>query len=1260
MTLRPGFMVVHANQAEQLRDLVVAFIDRQPLDIFETETILVQSNGIAQWLRLALAADRRDDGELGGGLGQASLLSLQMPGRFMWQLYRAILTDTAIESYSLFDKNYLRWRLLRLLPTLVVQAEFAVLADYLQADNDPADDGHPRAATEPSRQRSPADVAQPTAKEEPKHGVPLVPERPIHRPLGLEKCWQLACQLADLYDQYQVYRADWLDAWQQGQDVFIDKMGQVLPLAADQCWQAALWRYLVADMPVDAATQSRAMVHQDFLLAARRYDMTHRPALLPRRIILFGMSTLPHQTLEALAAIAPYTQILLTVLNPCQHYWADIVSDRDRYRASRQRHTAKPVPPAANAASNPLALGGSHAGHPLLAAWGKQGRDYLRLLDLFDETHAHRALFEGGRVDLFSAVPGEHLLARLQNDLLELRSVSESRSAWAPLGPADLHSLQFMTAHSALREVEVLHDMLLAEFSADPSLEPRQVMVMVPDIHQYSAAIHAVFGRLNPDDHRYIPYTISDQQADQQDPILLALQWLLQLRQQRFHASSVLSLLQHQAVAQRFGIGEADIPLIQQWVDAAAIRFSLHEAQQQSLGLPPGFANNSWFDGLHRLLLGYAMGHTDLGMDGEGHASVMPWHGVQPLAGIGGLSATLIGQLAEFVQTLAHYWHEFAMERTLTAWQPLLLNMLDACFDWQSPAQMVTKSELVQALAAVIEQAQRSDCDQPVSLSVLAEAWLEPFRQTGLQQRFMAGAVNFATLMPMRAIPFELIYLLGMNDGAFPRIQRRLDFDLMQRDQRAGDRARRDDDRYLLLEALLSARRKLVISYHGASQHDNTERTPSVLVAQLRDHVQQAYPMMDKDADLLSAITIHHPLQPFSVRYRQGLPGLFSYQHEWQALHHVVSDAVTDVVNHSTMLAGSGSSQVRLPSEALSLDIAGLETVLRDPLRFFYQKRLGLDLRVQLHVVADDEDFNADALGQWQLQQQLQQAILSRIWPQLLQSSAPTNVDTSNIITLGGGALEQAAIRMAASGLWPAAAAGHILLHDAMQSQQQWLTLFSAQLMAYSLSGGRMLATPRRWSFQYGHISLSDVIRWAWLPNDPHKAPIVLHCCATPLQGGQAEKPLRWKTLLPAWLMLLCTAASDQPMAVHVIAPDRTVELPALGKAQAVTLLQQLCDGIDSAYSSPCWVLADLSWQLLALPVEKHEKTIRQWLDGDDYRPGALARHVYLQREVADSSDYLARSQYLYWSEIFYGHFYRYLQQQGVIDVDAAKEISHG
>ena len=196
--LAPGFLVVHANQPEQLRALIVQWLRAYPLDVFETETVLVQSNGIAQWLKLALAADVDESSMLLGGLGIASGLSLQMPGRFIWQLYRWVMPDAEIPETSVFDKDRLRWRLLRLLPTLCLKPEFKALAQYLQHDVDS------------------------------------------------KKADQLALKLADLFDQYQVYRADWLQDWACGRLQINDANGLAKPLPEEHRWQALLWQAVLA------------------------------------------------------------------------------------------------------------------------------------------------------------------------------------------------------------------------------------------------------------------------------------------------------------------------------------------------------------------------------------------------------------------------------------------------------------------------------------------------------------------------------------------------------------------------------------------------------------------------------------------------------------------------------------------------------------------------------------------------------------------------------------------------------------------------------------------------------------------------------------------------------------------------------------------------------------------------------------------------------------------------------------------------------
>lgn len=174
-------------------------------------------------------------------------------------------------------------------------------------------------------------------------------------------------------------------------------------------------------------------------------------------------------------------------------------------------------------------------------------------------------------------------------------------------------------------------------------------------------------------------------------------------------------------------------------------------------------------------------------------------------------------------------------------------------------------------------------------LTVVREAWLAGLDQGRLSQRFLAGAVNFCTLMPMRAIPFKLVCLLGMNDGDYPRAQPPLDFDLMGSDYRPGDRSRREDDRYLLLEAVLSARDQLYISWVGRSIRDNSERPASVLIGQLRDHLVSGWHTNDGEP-LLEAMTQEHPLQPFSARYFHEGDALFSYAREWQLLHQAQND----------------------------------------------------------------------------------------------------------------------------------------------------------------------------------------------------------------------------------------------------------------------------------------------------------------------------------------------------------------------------------
>ena len=870
--ITPGLLILHGNQMELLRAAVFDWLRGHPLAPLEQETILVQSNGVAEWLKIALAEE----------LGVCAATRVALPARFLWEAYRGMLGGERVPRRSPFDKGPLTWRLMRLLPGLLAEPVFAPLSRFL-ADGDP------------------------------------------------ERRLQLAERLADLFDQYQVYRADWLADWAAGRDLLRRAGGDEAPLPPDQCWQAQLWRAVHASLPPAQRGSGRDTIHQRFVAAI---DGGEQPAgRLPRRVVLFGMSALPYQTLQAVAALSRHCQVLLAVPNPCQFYWGDIIEGRELLKAAHRRQQ-----PRAGADLSGIPIEELHAhSHPLLASWGRQGRDFVRMLDEFDGAAAGQ--YDNLRVDLFSDGEGETLLAQVQAAVRDLLPLSEHPQV--PPAPSD-RSVEFHVAHSVQREVEVLHDQLLSWFGADPTLRPRDVVVMVPDIDTFSAAIHAVFDQHKRSDARFIPFEIGDVKDRSVNPLLVAVEWLLRLPQQRCRQSEVRDLLDVPAVAARFGLGEDDLAILGRWIEGASVRWGLGQEHRAGLGLGSAGEQNAWIFGVRRMLLGYASG------------AGASFGGIEPYAEVGGLDAALAGSLAQLVETLLEWRAALAQARTPREWGTAARALLAAFFDGREEGDRLTLAQLGEALQCWLETVEAAGYDEPVPLAVLREAWLGELDEPTLNHQFVSGGVTFCSLMPMRAVPFRVVCLLGMNDGDFPRRARQADFDLLALPgmARPGDRSRRDDDRYLMLEAVLAARDKLYVSWVGRNVRDNSEQPASVLVAQLRDYLAAGW-QLD-----LHGLTTEHALQPFSRRYfEEG--GLLTYAGEWRAAH--AADAATD--------------EAALPPYELEPDyrlkLAELARFLRQPAAYFFMRRLGVRFDAVDAVGEDEEPFALDALERYFLEDHL-------------------------------------------------------------------------------------------------------------------------------------------------------------------------------------------------------------------------------------------------------------------------------------------------
>jgi len=1099
--IQPGFHAIHANQLEDLRRVVVWICSNNPIAPLESETFLVQSNGIAQWLKLALAEKKSDDASE-GGLGIAAGMSFLFPARFIWQAYRAILPEGEVPEQSPFEKQRLVWRLYRLLPELVDTDDvFAPLRRFLQGTD--------------------TDLRR----------------------------YQLAEKLADLFDQYQVFRADWLSLWEAGRNTLISSKGETKEMEPELRWQPLLWRKLVEDVGEESHT-SRSQVHTRFLEIGKNLTALPNPGKLPRRIIVFGVSSLPRQALEVLHVLSRFSQVILCVHNPCQYYWADIISDRELLKAERKRGVPHP---GLSQASDPDQLH-QHA-NPLLAAWGKQGRDYIRLLDEFDNPEEYRSNFQtpNQSIDIYTdhgdGAGRPRVLHQLQNDILNLTSVTEMKAEKRKLDLSADHSLVFHEAHSAQREVEILHDQLLAAFNLEPDLRPRDIIVMVPDINDYAPHIQAVFGRYHYGSKRYIPFTISDQGQRHQEPVLIALETLLSLPQSRFGVSEIVSLLEVPGVRQRFDIAPVDIPVLRNWIEGVNIRWGLHDSHRASLSLPDTLDRNTWTSGLRSMLLGYGMGDDE------------SWHGVEPYPEIGGLQASLAGKLSQFVHHLEHVWEQLNQSHTPRDWQILLSGMLDEFFFKVEGQDLLLLNRFRRQLEQWHENAVAAGLsDEILPLNIVKDVLLEGLDEAGLNQRFLAGKVNFATLMPMRAIPFKRVCLLGMNDGDYPRSRPPVDFDLMAQEYRPGDRSRREDDRYLFLEAMLSARQQLYISWVARSIKDDSERPPSVLIGQLRDHLNGHWQLSgDFEVPVAKALTTSHPLQPFSRRYFPASTAinrddpealddivksrrLFTYEREWLSAYKVSKD--TDITGKPLVY--------QAPQEPISL--RDLASFLKKPIENFYQHRLKIWFEQIEDNDSDNENFDLNGLSKWQLDNELISSCLIKAnsSDELLEKVEQTLDRMARRGDLGMGITEQK-LRDDLAGRLPD------MFERYEKAQSEWPELLAEPIVFEHQHSGDQCS-----------IAVADLIDGVRLNSAGEHCRVVI-ARSSLLKGSGSSRKTNYANLLGDWVTHLAGQLTDYPFETLILAKEegRKFRFPKMTPEDAESHFNAILEGWMQGTTEP-------------------------------------------------------------------------------------------
>jgi len=711
--------------------------------------------------------------------------------------------------------------------------------------------------------------------------------------------YSVARRLAGLFASYADQRPQVLYDWLEGRAG--DGLGAELD--DDLAWQPPLWRAVVAR--VDAAPP-----HERQASTVRR--LRDGPADLPRRISLFGHTRMSATEVELLDALATHHDLHLWLPHPSDALWQSLAGQTGAITRAEDR---------------------SHhlVEHPLLATLGRDLREL------------QRALGAGPATDVVHAPPAlpDTLLGWLQADLRD----NVLRPAGRVLGVAD-RSVQVHSAHGPARQVDVLREVLLGLLADDPTLEPRDVLVMCPDIETYAPLVSAAFGlgdviRGAHPAHR-LRVRLADRALTQTNPLLAVAAQLLEVAGGRVPASQVLDLIAHPAVRHRFAFTDDDLDAITAWVRESGVRWGLDRDHRAPYGLEE-FVQNTWSFGIDRVLAGVALSDDSRG-----------WVGTTlPLDDVGSNRVELAGRLAEFVDRLRVAVGELSGHRALGSWLDSLtravlsLTQVDRADAWQT-------GQLQREMATVVTEA-GALAATTMRLSDVRSLLGGHLAGRPTRANFRTGSLTVCTMVPMRSVPHRVVCLLGLDDGTFPRAGLRDGDDVLARTPLTGERDPRSEDRQLLLDAVGSATEHLVVTYTGANEHSGQSRPPSVPLGELLDALDRTC-----SGPVRSAVLVQHPLQPFDVRALT--PGALGASTSFSFDPAMLATARAAVPGRP--VAPGFLSAPLTQSAQGDVALADLLAFFRDPVKGFF-RALDLTLPWEVEGVSDEMPVEIDQLEAW-------------------------------------------------------------------------------------------------------------------------------------------------------------------------------------------------------------------------------------------------------------------------------------------------------
>ena len=634
----------------------------------------------------------------------------------------------------------------------------------------------------------------------------------------------LAESVAACFDRYLAYRRDWLARWQHGRWAEGDA-----PLGPHEAWQRWLWQRLLERLP----DVRREHPYDQFVRCLEHDDAQVRRALAGTRVSLFGRVDLSPEQFALFGRLSASMDVSLFAPDPCRELWTDMLDARSLARVRAQRPDVAWL----------------YEGEPsLLGNWGRAQRDFVAQVLSLEERFSVQAEAPGRDEAIPFAASGGMPAADCLH-ALQAAVFLRSDAPWRGLHAADA-SIVVAGAHGVVREAEVLHEALLESFESLPGLAPEEIVVYCADIESAAVAIEGVFA--SQPEARRIPVAVSGR-APAADPLIAAVGAMLSMPLQAVGAAALEEWLRNPAVMEALAVEAAEVEQLLHWFEAAGARRGLDEAD--------GSPKHSLAAATDRLLLGAALGSA--GVVGD----------LLAVPGAQGTRARVLDAWLRAADALSALRDAARAPRPLAEWCETAREAIESVF---GPAQRHAASlqRVREALADLLEGAAASRA-AVLDAQAFAHVFVQALEE-GAGAAMPTGAVTVCPIGSLPGVPFRVVCLFGMDEGAFPRRGSRDELDLMRRAPRFGDRLARVDDRGAFLDAVLAARDRLVVTCQSRNPRDDTALNPSPLVAELLGYLSARLaggaaasfePVRRRHPDAGDApALVEHPLHPFSLR----------------------------------------------------------------------------------------------------------------------------------------------------------------------------------------------------------------------------------------------------------------------------------------------------------------------------------------------------------------------------------------------------------